>query len=64
MSKGTWIAVAANCVLAVVGVLHGVDWVHAVGGINAGWIVAALAALNAAAHYYTGPTPPANVTHR
>lgn len=57
-TTGTWIAILCNCVVAVVGVLQGVDWVHVAGSSNAGWIAAILAAINLLAHYYTG-TPPA-----
>ena len=55
-TTGTWVMIAANCVLALVGVLQGVDWVHLAGTSTAGWVVMVLAAANAAAHYYTGPT--------
>lgn len=53
-TNGTWIVIGANCLLALVGVLQGVDWVH-LASSNAGWITAILAAANAAAHYFTGP---------
>lgn len=52
---GTWLVIAGNCVLALVGVLQGVDWVHLVGSGASGWALAALAMANAAAHYLTGP---------
>lgn len=54
-SAGTWIVIAANCALAVLGVLQGVDWVHLVGGQSAGLVAAVLAFANVLAHYYTGP---------
>lgn len=54
-TNGTWIVIVANCALALFGVLQGVDWVTLIGSANAGWVVALLAAANAAAHYYTGP---------
>lgn len=54
-TQGTWIVIAANCVLALVGVMQGVDWMHVAGSSSAGWITAILAAANAAAHYLTGP---------
>lgn len=56
MSKttGTWLMILCNCILALVGVLQGVDWMHLVGSQASGWIAAVLAAANALAHYYTG----------
>lgn len=54
MTKGTIIVLAANCVIALIGVLQGVDWVHVVGSATAGIVVAILAALNAGAHALTG----------
>lgn len=56
-TTGTWIVILCNCVIAVVGVLQGVDWLHLAGSQTAGWVAAVLAALNVVAHYYTGPTP-------
>jgi len=56
-TTGTWIVILANCVLAIVGVLQGVDWVTLVGSNVAGWVLAIIAAANAVAHYYTGPVP-------
>lgn len=55
LTAGTWLVIICNCLLAVVGVLQGIDWVHVVGGQQAGWIAAALAFVNVIAHYYTGP---------
>jgi hypothetical protein len=57
-TSGTWIVIAANCILALVGVLQGVDWLHLVGSSTSGWVVMLLAAANAAAHYFTGPDTP------
>jgi hypothetical protein len=54
-TNGTWLVIAGNCLLALVGVLQGVDWVTLVGNSNAGWAMAGLAAINALAHYFTGP---------
>lgn len=56
-TAGTWIMIACNCIIAVVGVLQGVDWVNLAGNQTAGWVAAVLAALNVIAHYYTGPAP-------
>jgi hypothetical protein len=53
-TTGTWIVIAANCVLAIVGVLQAVDWIHLVGSQTAGWVTMVIAAANAFAHYYTG----------
>ena len=57
-TSGTWIVIVANCAVAVVGVLQGVDWVHVVGSASAGIVAAVIAGINILAHYYTGPTPP------
>ena len=54
MTKGTIIALVANLIIAIVGVLQGVDWVHVVGSATAGWVVMVLAVLNAGAHASTG----------
>jgi hypothetical protein len=66
-TTGTWLVIAANSVIALVGVLQGVDWLHLVGP-TAGWIAAVLSAANAFAHYYSGPivtpTPPAAAIRR
>lgn len=55
-TTGTWVAIAASCVLAVVGILQGVDWVTIAGSSSVGWITAILGVINAAAHYFTGPS--------
>lgn len=57
-TSGTWVVIAGNCLLALVGVLQGVDWITLVGNSNAGWAMAGLAAINALAHYFT--TSPAS----
>lgn len=57
VTPGTLVAIIANCAVAVVGVLQGVDWVHVVGGQTAGIVVALLAGINVLAHYYTGNPP-------
>lgn len=54
MTAGTITVIVANCMLAVVGVLQGVDWVHVAGSSTAGWVTAVLAIVNAAAHAVTG----------
>lgn len=54
-TSGTWLVIGANCIIALVGVLQGVDWVTVAGSASAGWVTAILAAANAAAHYFTGP---------
>jgi hypothetical protein len=54
MTKGTITVLIANCVIALLGVLQGVDWVHVAGSSTAGWIVTVFAVLNAAAHALTG----------
>lgn len=57
MTKGTASAAALNCLIAIIGVLQGTNWVAIVGPINATWAVAALAAANVIAHGLTGPAP-------
>lgn len=56
-TTGTWVVILCNCVIAIIGVLQGIDWVHLAGSQTAGWVAAVLAALNVIAHYYTGPAP-------
>lgn len=55
-TTGTWLVILANCVLAMVGVLQGVDWVSVAGTSSAGWIAALIGVVNAVAHYFTGPS--------
>lgn len=54
MNTDTIGALLANCAVAVIGVLQGVDWVHVAGSSTAGYVVAILAGLNAVAHAVTG----------
>lgn len=66
MTQGTIVVLIANCIIAVIGVLQGVDWIHVVGSTTGGWVVAILMGLNAVAHALTGsdgllaPKPPAH----
>lgn len=57
LTPGTWAAIAINCIIAVVGVLQGVDWVHLIGSSTGGWVAAVICAINAGAHYMTGGQP-------
>lgn len=54
MTKSTVVVIVANCILAVVGVLQGIDWIHVAGSSTAGWVAVALAGINAVAHAITG----------
>lgn len=54
MTKGTIISIVVSCLLAVIGVLQGVDWVHVIGSQSGGWVVAVLMGLSALLHAVTG----------
>lgn len=54
MTKGTIISIVVSCLLAVIGVLQGVDWIHVAGSQAAGWITAVLMGGSALLHALTG----------
>lgn len=54
MNTGTIVSIVINCILAVIGVLQSVDWVHIVGSQKAGLVLLVISVVNGALHAFTG----------
>lgn len=57
MKNNPWTYIVANCAIAVFGVLAGEQWPNIVGAASAPFVIAAIAALNAAAHAIANAGP-------